>query len=481
MSGLEPVEQTDEDFGIEITDLDIPNAPGSKISSRFMSSMLVWQRPENWRRLSLASLICFPLIFVLIVLLSIGNGLTLFIANTLQTGIDPLPVVKSQTFPNLYPNFTSAVHNHIFQQDGLACLVDAQWSPNSAMIAVLGYQYGCPEVNEFPGILNIYNASNSKLIAQWQIDDTILNILNAPDFQTEKAVSSFGTVPKSINDGENRVIGFNYSSVLWSPDGYRLAVSFMTSLQQQRMHGLLLMDVDGKQTQLMLQPQGGIGELPIEWDLWSRTTTSFQLVQPALQFRWGNNGTLTSMIPLSYNSVPSISMAASVGSPEGENFSIWQPGYTALTNMSGLSVWSTNFEAWSPDGLYIIDSISQAGLMKPENRLVLDAQALKEMQIARMPLLPAHDMALLQVAINSSVIAWRPDGRIMAAFNYYDTVKLYDCITGHKIASLSLPFRGQPLAGNAALLRWSPDGSHLLLSSAVGGVISLWGPDQLPH
>ena len=346
MSGLEPVEQTEEDFGIDITDLDKPNVPGGNLSSWFVGSLLAWQRPENWRRLRLVSIFCFPLIFALIVLLSSGNGLYFLIANTLHPGIDLLPVVKSQTSSKLVLRITSTTHYHMYQQDGLACLVDAQWSPNSALIAVLGYQHDCPEVNELPGILNIYKASNSKLIAQWQIDDTILNILNPPATSTGNAVSSFGTVPKSINDGEGRVIGFNYSSVLWSPDGNRLAVSFITSMEQQRMHSLLLMDVNGRHTQLMLQSQRGVDELPIEWDLWSRMAKPFQPIQPALQFHWGKDGTLSSDMLLSYNSVPSIDMAAGVGSPEGENFTIWQPGYTALTNMSGLSVWSTKFEAW---------------------------------------------------------------------------------------------------------------------------------------
>lgn len=202
----------------------------------------------------------------------------------MHPGITLLPVVKSQTSSKLVPRITSSTHYHIYQQDGLACLVDAQWSPNSALIAVLGYQHDCPEVNELPGILNIYKASNSELIAQWQIDDTILNILNRPATSTGNAVSSFGTVPKSINDGESRVIGFNYSSVLWSPDGNRLAVSFMTSMEQQRMQGLLLMDVNGRHTQLMLQSQRGVDELPIEWDLWSRMAKPFQPIQPALQF-----------------------------------------------------------------------------------------------------------------------------------------------------------------------------------------------------
>ena len=481
MSGLEPVKQSEEDFGIKISELDKPDAPGGNLSSRFVGSLLAWQRPKNWRRLSLVSMFCFALIFVLIVLLSIGNGLNFLIANTLHAGIDLLPVVKSPTSPNLVPRITSNAHDYIYQQDNLACLVDAQWSPNSTLIAVLGYQNDCPEVNEFPGILNIYDASNSKLIAQWQIDDTILNILNPSASFTGNAVSSFGTVSKSINDGEGRVIGFSYSSVLWSPDGHRLAISFITSMQQQRMHGLLLMDVDGQHTQLMLQPQHSVDGLPIEWNLLSRMAKPFQPFQPALQFHWGKDGTLSSQMLLSYNSVPSIGIAENIGSPEGENFTIWQPGYTALTNESGLSVWSTNFEAWSPDGRYIIDSISQVGLIKPVNRLVLDAKALEQMRISNTPLLPAHDLALLQVAITSSVIAWRPDGRTMASFNYYGTVNLYDCVTGNKIASLHLPFRDQHLAGNAALLRWSPNGTHLLLSSASGGVISLWGPDQLPR
>lgn len=53
MSELEPVEQTEEDFRIEITDLDNPHVPGGHLSSRFGGSLLAWQRPENWRRLSL--------------------------------------------------------------------------------------------------------------------------------------------------------------------------------------------------------------------------------------------------------------------------------------------------------------------------------------------------------------------------------------------------------------------------------------------
>ncbi len=106
--------------------------------------------------------------------------------------------------------------------------------------------------------------------------------------------------------------------------------------------------------------------------------------------------------------------------------------------------------------------------MEPRVHFMPDAQALEQMRMANLPLLPVHDAALLQIANTSSVVAWRPDGRILAAFSYYDAVNLYDCVTGRKIAFLPLSLRNEPLAGSVAMLRWSPDGTHLLLSSSWG-------------
>ncbi len=482
MSGLEQIEQAQEDFEVEVTDLGKPNIAVRGFSSWFVDRLLIWQRPENWRRLRLASIFCFPLIFVLIVLLSIGNGLSLLISSSLNSGSDLHQTFKPQSNSYFIPGVAPIPSYDVQQQDGLACLVDAQWSPDSSLIVVLGYQHDCPGANGMPGILNMYNVHSGKLVAQWQTDDTILSILNPLPNSPGSAVSSFGVAtPKSVNDNENRTIDFNYSNVLWSPNGQRLAITFLTLMQQQPLHGVLLMDVDGQHTQLMLQPQKSANELPVEWDLESGMAMPFKPVPPALRYHWGTNGALIPEMLLSYDTVPSIHTTAGVGSLEGgDSFTIWQPGYTALTNISGLSVWSTTFGAWSPGGRYLIDGMRQAGLMEPRGHPMPDAQALEQMRIANMPLLPAHDAALLRVAITSSVIAWRPDGRIMAAFNYYDAINLYDCVTGNKIASLPLSFRNQPLAGSSALLRWSPNGTHLLLSSAWGGAISLWGLSQLP-
>jgi hypothetical protein len=483
MSGLERIEQAEEDFEVKVTDLGKPNIAVRGISAWFVDRLLVWQRPENWRRLRLVSFFCFPLIFVLVVLLSMGNGFSFLISNSLYSGSDLHRIVKPQSNSYVISGMAPSPSYHVQQQDGLACLVDSQWSPDSSLIAVLGYQHDCSGTNGVPGIVNIYDAHSGKLIGQWQPDDTILSILNPLPDSPGTAVSSFGAaIPKSVNDGENRAIDFNYSSVLWSPNGQRLAITFLTVIQQQPLHGVLLMDVDGQHPQLMLQPQKSANELPVEWDLESGTAMPFKPVPPALGYYWGTMGTLIPEMLLSFDTVPSLRMTGGVGSPEGEDsFTIWQPGYTALTNISGLSVWSTNFGAWSPGGRYLIDGMSQAGLMEPRGHPMPDARALEQMRMANMPLLPVHDAALLQIANTSSVVAWRPDGRIVAAFSYYDAVNLYDCVTGRKIAFLPLSLRNEPLAGSVAMLRWSPDGTHLLLSSSWGGAITLWGPGQLPQ
>jgi hypothetical protein len=60
-------------------------------------------------------------------------------------------------------------------------------------------------------------------------------------------------------------------------------------------------------------------------------------------------------------------------------------------------------------------------------------------------------------------------------------VSLYDCATGRRLATLPLPRAPISLLGVQAALRWSPDGSRLLLTSAQWGLAVLWGPDQLPH
>ncbi|MGH2514694.1 MAG: hypothetical protein ACRDHP_03480, partial [Ktedonobacterales bacterium] len=84
-------------------------------------------------------------------------------------------------------------------------------------------------------------------------------------------------------------------------------------------------------------------------------------------------------------------------------------------------------------------------------------------------------------------VAWRPDGRVLAAYGISTTVgiiqqvTLYDCATGHVLASLN-PLLGQgALDGfNGGLLRWSPDGAHLLAYARASATLTIWGRGRLP-
>lgn len=365
-------------------------------------------------------------------------------------------------------------------QDGIACLVDAQWSPDGQTIAVLGYQHGCPTASgSESGIVNLYNARSGVLASRWRTDEIILSILNAPE-------PSAGATPvnplesASESQGDSRLLAITYRSIAWSPDELSLAVSFSTSLQQKSYNGILLIHITSQQGQVFLQPQNPAHPQPIEWDMFDGQPVPLSPLSPALAYQWKANGELAPVAILSDASITHLPRPDPIGNPDGSSaFSIWQPGFSALTNIFGLSVWSTSFSAWSPGGRYFIDGINVLGLIVAPGYPAPDAQTVASLRLENFRLIPARDLALVKAASTSPVVAWRPDGRILAAYNFYN-VSLYDCRTGQKIATLPLQDEQQRIEGTTALLRWSPDGSHLLLSSSLGSVITIWGSDTLP-
>jgi WD40 repeat protein len=72
-------------------------------------------------------------------------------------------------------------------------------------------------------------------------------------------------------------------------------------------------------------------------------------------------------------------------------------------------------------------------------------------------------------------LAWNPNEHVVAAYSGGKSVDLYDCLNGDRLASLVLKSKDASSPADAPLVRWSPDGSHLLISSV------LWGPNQLPN
>ncbi len=90
-----------------------------------------------------------------------------------------------------------------------------------------------------------------------------------------------------------------------------------------------------------------------------------------------------------------------------------------------------------------------------------------------MSLVPAHDVALLQLLHTWTVVAWSPNGQLLAAYQGGKSVQLYDCRTGNRLASFVLLSKQTASPDDPLLLRWSPDGSHLLLSSMTFGLVLL--------
>jgi WD40 repeat protein len=115
------------------------------------------------------------------------------------------------------------------------------------------------------------------------------------------------------------------------------------------------------------------------------------------------------------------------------------------------------------------------------------------------PIFTPHDPALPAAYLRAkdAPMAWRPDGEVLAVLSYRSTngqassavVTLWDCRTGKVLNTYSVktgPSKGaifglDGLVGSstlAATLRWSPDGSHLLLlDSLVDSRITIWPVD----
>ena len=162
-----PQESGSEDIQVEVSDLDPPRPP--KISMPVWARRFVarWHAPRS-RKVSNLSL---ALIILLLIVLLSGNQFFSLLANQLRAGFGLFQ--QSQPAPSSPALLNStSTQARVRGQDGIACLLDAQWSPRGDAIAVLGYENTCPTSHDAPGVLNVYDARTGKLTAQWQLDDT---------------------------------------------------------------------------------------------------------------------------------------------------------------------------------------------------------------------------------------------------------------------------------------------------------------------
>jgi WD40 repeat protein len=491
MNDFDPTapEPANEDVQVEISDLDLPPSQRVSMPGWARRYMQCRQAPDARQRLRKINSAGLALITVLVIALLSGNNLFSLLANQVRAGFGLFQ--HAAPHPGQPPLLSvSTPLTHVHGQDGIACLLDAQWSPQSDAIAMLGYEYNCPTNHDVPGILNIYNAHTGKLTAQWQLDDTILTVMNAPTIGSHGtsnpgvlASSSFQAADSgSANVGITRLLPFSYIHVMWSPDEQRLALSFIVYMQQQPFFGILVMDVNGHYSHVIFQPPNLNQQTPIEWNLATNQALGFTPVPSAFAYRWQANGSLVPFMPLSGGPQQPVSLTGPVGNPDGnETFTVWQPGFTTFTTIAGYYGWSTTFSAWSPDGRYLIDDINLQGFYKPPASIIPDVQALSKLKLRHNRLLSPRNVAALELLQGSPLVSWRPDGRVLATYYARGTIVFYDSRTGLALQAIMLPAGQHLLARSLALLHWSPDGSHLLLSSPSYGLLNIWGPGQLPQ
>jgi hypothetical protein len=470
-------EEVDE---VEISDLEHHDTGrGSQCFWR-APFLLRWQRApyrQYWRVMSTVGFV-----LVLVVLLNVSSVFssslrvrfkgTSFPRSPMQS-LPPLPASTLPTPP---------------QQDGISCLSDAAWSPDSHFIAVLGYQQNCSPDLARTGLVNLYEAHTGTLLTQMHPDGAILQALNQP--LTAPPQQAFSNSP-SQSTGDASWLAIHYVHVIWSPDSQRLAFTFTMAAQSSVMNGVVLMSRDGAHPQVWFQHQNPTAPSYAEWDAEQRRPMASTPVPlpAALASHWGTHGrVLPKVLPPATSGPANLSLGP-IGNPDGDHsFTIWQPAlmhailFTDASGSYSISTWRSSFAAWSPDGRYLVEGLGLSGLLAPPDRPFPSRKVLQAFNLDQAPILPMRDAAMDEVVENAGIddtdtvltLAWSPTGRMMAAYQAGNTVALYNSTNGHKLTSFAFPGKPAGPPADAVALRWSPDGSHLLLTSISWGLIALW-------
>jgi hypothetical protein len=502
-------ETTEEDFEVEITDLE---PPGDGKSNKALwpaaaDRFLAWQHSLNRKHLRLSSTISIPILTLLVILLSLPNSPSLF--SELQDNLAGL----QNSLDNLHPLKASNLAEKLFsppeikpalrimpQQDGLTCLIDGMWSQDNTQIAFLGYRQDCPNGFYQTGLVAVNDALSGKQIALLWPDKAILQAFHSRFPQEGVPV-------------------IYYQHILWSPHGQHLALTFLVEFSSSEsttvpgFNGVLLTDEMGKHMQVLLQPEKRNFRSYTEWDLALGVTVATPSLPPvsstylitlpvALVYRWEADGSLVPFGRLTGMLEPFGVPPGPVGYPDGSGlFTLWQPGWVQLPlqpdgsrgppfSAPDLYTWNTVFAAWSPDGRYIADSIFIGGRLALPGASPPSRQTLIDFQLEKLPLLRLHDVALqsilkaLSVPVppgdsNAMMVAWSRSGRLMAAYDPGDKglgskISLYNTTTGRQVASLFLPATPPGLGVVFPQLHWSPDSSHLFLLDPHSGSIVIW-------
>lgn len=447
-------EQIPEDEQIEIIDLGLPSPDRGGFSSWLSFTLLHWQDPahrQHWQTGFSLALALLLTIFCLLDTASFARVSVLF----------------------LHPASFSAIPHPLLSRkepDGMACLVDAAWSPDARFIAVLGYRQDCWQTLGAPAVLTLFESHTRPVLKQQLSLDSALLAKKFP-------------LPFPSGQGEALATMIVYTHILWSPDGHHLACTFFIQTDPSA-HGVVLMNSVGAAPQVLLTRQALSSSFSEEWQIFPHASPHPRSlsVPAALAYHWGASGALTPDSRLADQTIPASSSAGPVGNPDGDpSFSIWQPG--VLSTMWGGSsspgashlstTWKTSFAAWSPDGLFLVEGMNLSALLKPQEQSKTSRLAGCLSQQALLP--PVSEEMFLRAFFSEVALAWSPSGQALTAYTPGKGIALYSCGDGHQLASSLLSDSDAASPAVSIKLRWSHDGAHLLFCSAQGRLMILTG------
>ena len=487
-----------EEDEIEITDLAMPLSPEEKKISSFQLGVLNLQRPLSRRKFRSLTTMGILVLVAFVIFANVQGDLAILgNARDVMTSF----LIRHHLLASNVPAAPVTIKPSVVilpQNDGFACINDVSWSPDSKYVVLLGNQLECAGSNVMPGILTIHDASSGKRVRSFLLDDLVMQTFH----------NQYAKIHTRAN--------IYYHSVLWSHDEHHLAILFYAVFFHEphvpSFDGVMLLNVIGGPPTVFLHQDQNISSSYLVWDIQQGTeyisppvfsvasqNPGFTIL-PSESYRWGNGGGTNELQAVQHEK-GSVSSRKAIGNPAGGNsFTLWQPGQitvtasngNGITNLNGVASWNTYFAAWSPDGRYIVDNLVVDGRFNVPGQPPLSHQLLVSLNLDLLPVLPVRDKGLQRVlqmllanpgstypsGVPNASVSWRFDGRALAAYgasDSYDTsVYIYRCTDGTQVATLLPSFPGSSVVGGSIILRWSNDGSRVLLFNVASGTVAIW-------
>jgi hypothetical protein len=387
----------------------------------------------------------------------------------------------------------------------LACPVDPYFSPDGAHVSLLGALNQCPSEDAEDG-------------TPVQRTSWALAIFSTTTGALERVIS----LDPLLGNREHTSMVTRYASLGWSPDGQRLAVVYTTFSPYSGSQpggvqdsGLLLVSATTGKATVIASNSGFFSALsgvnagyPI-WDIADGSTTSGYLPDSGLVYAWDQDGEHPAAVQPAHGTLTQLPRIAGaqgrIGDPAGGSlFTLWQPGLVIGGQSVGgglaQSLFVSLIPTWSEDSMWfsvILAEVALAG-SDADQRSAPSALPIAPYPLpATLGVVPSRDAALDAVrrqvgASGWAVVAWNPAGTQLASIACFTTphpsLEVRDTSAGTLQASVSLTLppgdNGCRVFGDAEtfgayphpplMLRWSLDGTRLLLSDRGASMLTLW-------